>query len=186
MSVNNVNSVNSLSVAQLPPSLMVFFLSENRNSLATPFELFVGSSLFFQWFFFLSTEFMLQLPCATTSFIIDCCHQLLTHLLHSFKIGFIIVWSTYSGGYSVQVLEMRPQTESFHEWQERWTVKRVFRWMSLPDCECLQADFASCACQSCNGHKECTRSPPTVKLSKIALINLIIVWQCTKNASCVE
>ena len=112
--------------------------------------------------------------------IVDCCHQLLTHLLHSFKIGFIIFWSNYSGGYSVQVLEMRPQTESFHEWQERWTVKRVFRWMSLLDCECLQADFASCACQSCNGHKECTRSPSTVKLYKIAFINLIIVWQCTK------
>ena len=44
---------------------------------------------FFSDFFF-STEFMLQLPCATSSFIIYCCHQLLTHLLHSFKIGFII------------------------------------------------------------------------------------------------
>ena len=91
MSVNNINSANSPSVAQSPPSLMVFFLSENRNSLATPFELFVGSSSFFQWFcVFFSTEFMLQLPRTTSSFIIDCCHQLLTHLLHSFKIGFII------------------------------------------------------------------------------------------------
>ena len=58
MSVNNVNSVNSPSVAQLPPSLMVFFLSENRNSLATPFELFVGSSLFFQWFRFFSQHWI--------------------------------------------------------------------------------------------------------------------------------
>ena len=123
MNVNNINSTNSPSVAQSPPSLMALFYQKIEIAWRHRLSFLLAHHYFFSDFFF-STVFMLQLPCATSSFIIDCCHQLLTHLLHSFKIGFIIFfWSTYSGGCFVQVSEMRPQTESFHEWQERWTVK---------------------------------------------------------------